>query len=198
MPRNMRIIQSVYPYHVTIRSNNKIAFQEDIESLWLYACDLLWFCTFAFNVEIHCFVLMNNHYHMIVRTPEANLDKFMNYFNRELSREISRQTGRANFIFGRRYYATVINNLRYYASAYKYVYRNPVKGQLCLKVQDYGFSTLAFITCRQVYRFPIFDSYFDKIDDYDFNLDWLNQDFSNETYLEIKEGLSRNIFSPAV
>ena len=131
MPRANRILQADYPYHVTLRSINKMTFELPMGDLWDFSCDLLLFCSYAFKIEIHAFVLMNNHYHMILRTPNADLHKFMNYFNGSLSREIGLRTSRINQKFGGRYHASVISDLSYYHHAYKYVYRNPVEAKVC-------------------------------------------------------------------
>ena len=198
MPRQKRVLQDAYPYHVTLRSINKIHFEKSLDVLWEFICDQLLFCTYAFKVEIHSFVLMSNHYHMIIRTPRTNLDKFMNYFNRELSREISNRTGRINQQFGSRYFATIIDDLAYYGHAYKYVYRNPIESQICSKVQDYKYSSLSFITGRQTYRFPIFDTYFDSIDSIEPNLNWLNQHYSPDLQHQIRRGLKSKYFLPRI
>lgn len=192
------MLQSVYPYHVTLRSINKMNFELSLDVLWDYICDQLLFCTYAFKVEIHSFVLMSNHYHMIVRTPNLNLDKFMNYFNRDLSREISLKSGRINQKFGSRYYATIIDNLAYYGHAYKYVYRNPVESGLCCSIQEYDFSSLNFITGRQSYRFPIFDTYFDTAASFEPTLAWLNQHYCPIQRYKIKSALRAKYFSPRI
>jgi REP element-mobilizing transposase RayT len=190
MPRKPRNLQSDFPYHVTLRALNKVNFPVPPEILWEFVCDHLLFCSFAFKVEIHAFVLMSNHYHMIVRTPECNLDKFLGYFHKELSREICFKSGQINHRFGGRYQATVIDNVSYYGSAYKYVYRNPVTAGICSRVQDYTFSSLSFLTWQQKLRFPIFDTYFDSIHSYDLNLAWLNQTFELNEYRQIKSAMN--------
>lgn len=198
MPRINRILQSTYPYHVSLRSINKIHFELSLDIFWNYICDLLLFCTYAFKIEIHSFVLMSNHYHMILRTPDSNLNKFMNYFNRELSREISFRTGRINQKFGGRYHATIIDNLAYYGHAYKYVYRNPVEGRMCRNVQDYDYSSLSFITGRQSYRFPIFDTYFESVESFEANFEWLNHHYRPNQHYEIKRALKTKNFAPRI
>lgn len=195
MGRLNRILQSEYPYHVTMRTNNKVNFEVDLDLLWEYICDQLLFCSHAFKIEIHNFVLMSNHYHMMIRTPDANLDKFMRHFNRELSREITYKTGCINHKFGGRYHASVIDDLNYYSTAYKYVYRNPMQAGVCSSVQNYKYSSLEFILCKQAYRFPVFDSYFDSINSYEQNLSWLNTSFSEIEYFNIKSALKSPYFT---
>lgn len=185
MPRNRRIFQSDYPYHVTMRALNKEPFPLDMTAFWQFTSDLLLFSTYAFDIKIHSFVLMSNHYHLMVTTPKLNLNKFMNYFNRELSREIGYQSGRINQKFGSRYGATIVSDNSYLHATYKYIYRNPVDAKICKKVEDYNFSSLRFITGRERYLFPIHDPYFAKLEDYWNNLQWLNSEYKDEDLKQI-------------
>jgi len=104
--------------------------------------DNLHFLTFAFDVKIHSFVLMSNHFHLLISTPKANLSEAMNYFMRETSKEINRISGHKNQIFGGRYSRTSITSQFYFGHAYKYVYRNPVTAGIVDKCEKYPFSTL--------------------------------------------------------
>lgn len=194
MPRSIRPLQSNYPYHVNIRAINRFDFVPNIENLWNFSSDLLLFCSYAFKVQVHAFVLMSNHYHLIVNTPDANLDKFMNYFNRELSREITYLTGRINQKYGARYHSTVIGDLSYYHNVYKYVYRNPVEAKICNKVEEYKYSSLNFILGRERYRFPLYDTYFEQIEDYWSNLSWLNTSYEEPVKKKIRSGLRKTYF----
>ena len=195
MPRANRILQADYPYNITLRSINKMPFEMPLAELWDFSCDLLLFCSYAFKIEIHAFVLMNNHYHMILRTPNANLDKFMNYFNGGLSREIGFKTARINQKFGGRYHSSIISDLRYYHHAYKYVYRNPVEARVCNATEDYRFSSINFVLGRESYRFPVFDSYFQDIEDHWPTLSWLNTSYKEDEVKIIKSGLKKPHFS---
>lgn len=194
MPRANRVLQSVFPYHVTLRSINKMDFGVEPSKLWGFSSDLLLFCTYAFKIEIHSFVLMSNHYHMILRTPEANLSQFMNYFNRELSREITYKTGRINQKFGCRYHSSIVSELGYYHRVYKYVYRNPVEAGICDRVEDFRNSSLNFILGREAYRFPVFDTYFESIDHHLPSLAWLNTPVDDLEKKSIKQGLKKPYF----
>lgn len=194
MPRAKRILQEHYPYHVSLRGIGRNPFPMEMPRLWRFSSDLLLFCSRAFNVEIHSFVLMTNHYHMLVRTPDCNLSKFMNYFNRELSREITYASGRINQKFGARYHASIIWQTRYYHSVYKYVYRNPVRAGLCERVEDYPYSSLNFLLGRERYLFPVYETYFEKVEDHLNNLNWLNTPFENEALKGIQLGFKKTYF----
>jgi len=76
MARPLRIEFENGLYHVTARGNERRDIFRDekdfsklTEQLQMYAE--------RFGVRIFCYVLMNNHYHILVETPGANLTAFM-------------------------------------------------------------------------------------------------------------------------
>ncbi|WP_413943876.1 transposase [Bdellovibrio sp. HCB-162] len=142
MPRLKQIYTPEFPYHITARCHNKEWFDIPIEEVWQIMSNYLYFIHTAYKVEIHAFVLMSNHFHLIVRFPENNMSEAMNYFMRETSRVISRGAGRINQTYGSRYFRSVIGKANYFEHVYKYLYRNPVEAGLCNKVEDYPYSTL--------------------------------------------------------
>ncbi|AHZ84450.1 hypothetical protein EP01_05810 [Bdellovibrio bacteriovorus] len=135
--------------------------------------DYLFFISHAYGIEILSFVLMDNHFHMIVRDPQQNLGEAMNYFMKETSRHMSTKAGIINQIYGSRYHKTLISNPLHYLHAYKYVYRNPVEAGLCSKVQDYPHSTLSISLGMHRLNFPIYpdNTLFESPDSI---LSWLN------------------------
>ena len=161
--------------------------------LWKFISRRLHFCSFAFKIEIHAFVLMKNHYHLIVQTPRANLSQFMCYFNRELSKELNRATGRINQNFGTRYYASLVKDPRYYLTLYRYVYRNPIEAGACAKVEDYEFSSLRQVIGRSKMEFPIFDSPIVEGNSF-MNLEWLNETSKSEERSQIRKSLKKAVF----
>ena len=142
MPRKPLIRSSEHYYHVTARSNNKEWFYIPSEDVWYYARKYLQEGQKKFGVEVQAFVLMCNHYHMLILTPKANLDKFMQYFNRNLGRSIARHAGRINRIFGASYKWNLILSESYYRNVLRYIYQNPLRAQLVVRCQDYPYSDL--------------------------------------------------------
>ena len=63
-------------YHVMNRGNqrqNIFRKQADCETF----LEKLEYFSKIFNVKIYCYVLMRNHFHLLLRTEEANLGRFM-------------------------------------------------------------------------------------------------------------------------
>src|SRR5687768_2108167 len=87
-------------YHVTVRSNNKEWFHIPVSECWKLFQKKLYAANQKYKFEIHTFVLMSNHFHLIASTPQANLDQVMRYFLTEFSRAINVRADRINHVFG--------------------------------------------------------------------------------------------------
>ena len=132
MPRKKLIRNSEHPYHITSRSNNKEWFFIPLEDVWRYSRETLLLGQKKFGVKVEAFVLMTNHYHMLISTPAANIDQFMQYFNKNLGKKISRHGGRINRIFGAPYKWSIIMSQSYYLNVLRYIYQNPMRAKLVL------------------------------------------------------------------
>ena len=80
MARPLRIEYPGALYHVTSRGNagNRI-FRSDKDRE--YFLDLLGFIIERFHWLCHAWCLMDNHYHLVVETPEGNLSRGMRQLN---------------------------------------------------------------------------------------------------------------------
>lgn len=179
MPRPLLIKTSEYPYHVNARANNKEWFYLEPTKCWKIFCYYLCKAQKKFNIDVHAFLMMNNHIHLLISTPNSNIDKFMHYFMMMTSREIGTQAGRINKIWGSRYYKSLITNEEYYAHALWYIFTNPIEAHITNKVENYNWSTLQKENYKDhadliVQNRPGFDVYVpDKKDELIY---WLNKD----------------------
>ena len=142
MPRARIYRTSTFCYHITARSNNQEWFYLPTKTCWEIFCRTLNESADRYEVLLHSFVLMSNHFHLLVTTPQANLDSFMRYFLSNSTRRIQRQADRINHIFGTRYRASVMESSWALAYVFKYILRNPVRAGLCNNVTDYPWSTM--------------------------------------------------------
>lgn len=151
-----------------------------------------------YQLRIFNFILMNNHFHMLAETPLANLGDVMNYFLREVSREIGKKSGRINHIFGGRYYATLIREPYYFAHAYKYVYRNPVRASLVNCVQQYPYSTLGNLWKEKDHEITTVEANHNLQllipKQRDLQINWLNQALPKECDEILRKALHKSEF----
>lgn len=142
MPRKKLPITHELPYHVTARSNNREWFYLPIDECWPIFLSLLGQASARFNFQIHAFVLMNNHYHMVGTASQTHsLSKVMEWFQRSVNRTIN-DRGRINHLFGGPFKGSLIETEAYYFEVIRYVYRNPVTAKLTKKVEHYPYSSL--------------------------------------------------------
>ncbi|MEZ4749959.1 MAG: transposase [Bdellovibrionota bacterium] len=197
MPRKAIIRSDDLPYHVSGRSNNKEWFYLPMPEVWDIFCEKLLMVSVEYGAQVIAFVLMNNHYHLLLTTPFANLDRIMNYLVREVSRSIGKKAGRINHVFGGRYYWSLIDNAVYFSHAYKYVYRNPLEAGICRSVGDFPFGTYRYLTKYESPIFPLHDyqhRYFCTIPH---NLgeraDWLDQSYADGQKDLIRRALRKHV-----
>ena len=196
MPRKPLIRTADHPYHIYNRSNNKEFFYLPMEMLWPIFNRYLGVAAIRFNLQIHCFCLMNNHFHILLTTPDSNLDQAMHFFGSQLSKAIAHRAGRINKIFGGRYKWSLIKNHQHYFAVYRYIYQNPLRANLCEKVECYSYSSLMpglLGGHAGTHENDLFQDF-----DYREKLDWLNQFVSKEKSLEIKKGLLKQEFNPVI
>lgn len=129
-------------YHITARCTNKEWFSIPLDQVWTIMSNYLFFLHHAFGCEIHSFVLMNNHFHLLMRSPHEELGVVMNYFMRETSRCIGFNAERINQVYGGPYHASVIVNDRQLENVYRYVYQNPMRAKIVETPEQYRYSSL--------------------------------------------------------
>jgi REP element-mobilizing transposase RayT len=196
MSRKSLIKTADFPYHVSARSNNKEWFYVPTDELWELCIQKALIITRDYNARIAAFVLMNNHYHMIIETPLSNIHHIMNYFQREIAKSINRTTGRINHLFGGSYKGTLISDERYFTHVFRYVYSNPVRAGLCSRVQDWPFSTLNQFLDNSADCFPIHPSEkFFAFKQQPELLNWLNTPYNETERESFKRALQKTEFS---
>ena len=142
MPRKPIELSDTYPVHICARCNNKDWFSLPLPMVMDIYIDVLERTINSYNFKVHAFVLMSNHYHALISTPDANLSAAMRYFMTESSHSIARTSGRINRVYGARYSGTLIKESEHYAHTLKYIYNNPVKANITDRAEKYRWSSL--------------------------------------------------------
>ncbi|MGI9610486.1 MAG: transposase [Acidimicrobiia bacterium] len=79
------------------------------------------------EIEVHSYVLMGNHYHLLVRTPDPSLGQAMQYLAGRYTQRFNTKHGRDGALFRGRYKAIVIESDRYLLGCSRYIHRNPLE-----------------------------------------------------------------------
>lgn len=188
MPRRKLIRQSNFPYHVTTRTNGKDWFKIPLSEVWDYAKEAFVYANMKNPINLHCFILMNNHYHLLLTTPNNDIDKFMMHFNRKLSLLIKGHTKKINHKFSNRYNWTIVNNHIYLMNVYRYILQNPLRANIVSNMFDYPYSSVHFSRYegKQFNYSPHFYYKDQKV--------WLETRFGSDFDEVIRRGLRKETF----
>jgi len=80
--------------------------------------------------RLHAFVLMNNHEHLFVETPQANLAVGMQLLNGSYTSYFNRRHSRVGHLFQGRYKGHLIEEEGYYLEVSRYIHLNPVRARM--------------------------------------------------------------------
>lgn len=197
MSRKPLLYTDEYPYHVVARSNNREWFYLHRHEVWNVIANNLNKLTKQHKIKVHAFVLMDNHYHMLVTMSEKiDLGKFMQLLQRSVSRSVNCKARRINHVFGGPYKGCLISSPQYYAHVVKYIFRNPVKANIVNLVEEYPFSTLRSDQEVSIRIAPHNAGFAEMIPDRILN--WLNQPATAEQNEYVGKALKRTSFSLAL
>ena len=181
-----------FPAHITARCINREWFRLALNQVWEVMNNYLFFISHSYEIQIHNFVLMDNHFHLIAAGNDLNLSSAMNYFMRETSRQINILSGRIDHVYKGRFHRNYIMNPNYYLHAYKYVYRNPIEAGLSKNAESYPYSTLGGLLGLHKMIIPIIEDHtlFNSVES---TLNWINQAPNPDHRDEIKRAMRRRI-----
>lgn len=145
MSRPLRIEYSGAWYHVMNRGAGRRAIfcGDDHRVLFL---ELLRDIVDMFKVEIHGYCLMDNHYHLLIKTPHGNLGRAMRHLNGIYTQRHNRSAKVDGPLFRGRYKGILIDADAYLLNVSRYIHSNPVEAGLVSKAERYAWSSYrAFI-----------------------------------------------------
>src|SRR5881628_1690594 len=126
MARALRIEQPGAWYHVTGRGNErKDIFRDDPDRLHFRA--LLGEMVERCGLLLHSWVLMSNHYHLLLEAPRGNLSLAMQWLNVSYSVWFNRRHRRIGHLFQGRFKAIVVEAQSWALALSRYVHLNPVR-----------------------------------------------------------------------
>ncbi|MBC86722.1 MAG: hypothetical protein CL677_06035 [Bdellovibrionaceae bacterium] len=196
MPRKKLTYTSQFPYHVMARSNNREWFYIRQSDLWDIFCGHLNSIALQYKIMLHGFVLMNNHYHMLVTTHDSfNLGEVMCRFQTSVSRTVNKYSGRTNHVFGGGYKGCLIDNATYFLNVYKYIFRNPIDAGITSRVEDYAYSSL--VRASDLPLVTLTEAIAEQVP-YKNIIDWINDDRFDLNKEGIKKGLHKTKFKPVI
>lgn len=128
MARPLRIEYDGAVYHVTSRGNERKNIFKDDEDRLLFL-DTLKKVNERHNWLCHAYCLMNNHYHLVIETPDGNLSKGMRQLNGVYTQSYNKRHDRVGHIFQGRYKAILVSKESHLLETCRYVVLNPVRAK---------------------------------------------------------------------
>jgi len=140
MARPLRVEFDGAIYHVTSRGNaREDIFDDDgdrkafLETLGKVVNRFNWLC--------HAYCLMDNHYHLVIETPEGNLSKGMRQLNGLYTQAYNRRHRTVGHLFQGRYKAILIQKESHLLEVCRYVVLNPVRAKAVKRVDQWKWSS---------------------------------------------------------
>lgn len=143
MARLPRLTLPGYAHHVIQRGNNRQPiFADDADRRFLLA--LLEEGAHKFEVAVHAYVLMDNHFHLLL-TPgtQEGLPQMMQAVGRRYVRYFNDRHQRSGTLWEGRYKSTLIQSERYLLACMAYIDLNPVRAGMVTQARDFPWSSHA-------------------------------------------------------
>lgn len=142
MSRPLRIEYKNAIYHVMNRGRNHAPiFHEHINFSQFLLC--VEEATRQFGLEVLAYCLMDNHYHLLVRTPRGNLSRCMRHINGVYTQRYNKFFNTDGTLFRGRYKSILVDTSSYLLQVSRYIHRNPLETQqpLVKSLRDYTYSS---------------------------------------------------------
>ena len=140
MARQWRIEFEGALYHILSRGNGQqYIFLEDEDRYCFF--DILSEMSERFAIDIFAYVLMDNHYHILLRTQKPNLSKSMQWLGTTYTRRFNLNHLQNGHLFQGRYKSIIIENDAYLLRLSYYIHRNPLRAGIVQRLADYPWSS---------------------------------------------------------
>lgn len=140
MARQLRIDFAGALHHVTSRGNEQrpiFRSNQDRETFLRFLGEAVT----RFGWSLTAWVLMTNHFHLVIQTKEANLSRGMHWLNGTYVEWFNRKYKRSGHLFQGRFKSYLIEKNAYFTEVLRYVVLNPVRAKMVTKPEDYRWSS---------------------------------------------------------
>jgi putative transposase len=142
MPRPLRIQFPNAWYHIMNRgAGKKQIFRSEEQRV--YFVELLAESVQQFKIQIHAFCLMDNHFHLLINTPEPSLSEAMKFISASYARKFNRDGRTDGSLCRGRFKSIVLDADDYLVQVSRYIHRNPVEAGLVRRPELYAWSSYA-------------------------------------------------------
>jgi REP element-mobilizing transposase RayT len=127
-------------YHVLSRGNERrdVFFDDADRRRFL---DTLGEMAQRFEIDVFAYVLMGNHYHLLLRTVRANLSRAMQWMGVTYTNRFNARHSRSGHLFQGRFKNMLVQNDAYLLQLSYYIHRNPLRAGLVERLAGYRWSS---------------------------------------------------------
>ena len=111
MTRPVRVNVAGGWYHITNRGNNRGRIYGDRRD-HEHFLELIQQMREMFRVKVYAYVLMGNHYHLLIKTPEGNASRAIQWLNVSYSVWFNRRHGCSGHVFQGRFKGILVEGRR--------------------------------------------------------------------------------------
>ncbi|SHJ86231.1 REP element-mobilizing transposase RayT [Dethiosulfatibacter aminovorans DSM 17477] len=127
-------------YHIVQRGNNReYIFRKKEDKVMLLEVFLKYRDVYGY--KILGYAIMDNHYHVIMKTDQVYISSVMHRINTEFAKTYNRIKKRTGHVYEKRYKGILVKDDSYLLSLLRYVHQNPVKARMCRTVSDYRWTS---------------------------------------------------------
>jgi REP element-mobilizing transposase RayT len=94
-----------------------------------------------YTLKLHAFILMDNHFHLLVQTPFGNLCEAMHYLNSSYTNWFKARYGIVGSVFQGRYKSVLVDKDNYLLTLSAYIHLNPVRAGIVDYPENYKYSS---------------------------------------------------------
>lgn len=140
MSRPLRLEFPGALYHVTARGNRLASIFHDDYDRRTWISVLRNTCA-RFNISVHAYCQMTNHYHLLLETADGNLSRGMHYLNSVYAQHINRRHALVGHLFQGRFHAVLVQRERHLLELARYVVLNPVRAGMVASPGQWDWSS---------------------------------------------------------
>lgn len=140
MSRQLRLEHSGAIWHVTSRGNERRDIYRDDHDRRFFL-SLLARVVRERRWRLHAWVLMSNHYHLLLETPEIGLSRGMQWLNKQYAERFNRRYERAGHLFQGRFKGILVEREAHLLELIRYIVLNPVRAGVAALAADYDWSS---------------------------------------------------------
>ena len=169
MPRKQRLVEPGI-YHIINRgvAKKNIYYEPSDYDFFL---DLMTKLAQSYEITIHSFCLMTNHYHLLIETKQHNLSKAIQFLNDKYAKYFNKKYTRIGHLWQGRYKSYPLYDDAHFWVVVKYIERNPVKAFMVDAVASYKYQSFYQWKYKSTYYellndSMIFDMTFNEYNEY--------------------------------